>query len=280
MIWQPIYTVTGADFDSRAKGMKSANHWLPAVLLLALWIFCLTPTFTRADQQSTRKTNGALQFVSKKGFVQNATSETANTTTTSNVTNLTDTNVTLPSSSAAGTVNNNRTEQHSVTISVVQGQGEACLSSQDQLPVCTTGSETLLVNGGELVNIDATPASGFIWDRYGGLGSGQGQNFNVMITQNGTADVYFTQASMSNMNLTVVSVPTNNVATTTSEESAPTIAVPNVPVTVTQNVNQTVSITQTEASSTINYTVTSTVANNTITFVVNETTTVSTTTGP
>ncbi|HXZ89862.1 MAG TPA: hypothetical protein VEG61_02265 [Candidatus Dormibacteraeota bacterium] len=169
---------------------------------------------------------------------------------------------------------NNGTGQHSVTIHVVQGQGEICLSSQDHMPVCTTASQTIPVNNGELVNFDATADTGFTWDHYDGLGIGQAQNFNAAITQDTATGVYFTPMSTTNATA-AISLPTysttttrssNNSITTTLIANNITIPVPsNVTVTVTQYVNQTVSVTQTVGTSTISYTVTSTVAITTMT---------------
>ena len=435
-----------------AKEMKSANQYLPAILLLALSIFCLTPTLTRADQQSTvgkitidvagqataiggngasgattlnltakayknsdqwliiQNITGALQIGSAKfsisggqgsvsivgaiaifadtptkkgqlilhgtlngnsitfgtpsqllstaylnlsgslngleniptasettqpqpaittgtgGTVQSATTSSsqnqhvnstsslstsepqnttihsANTTLTKtmNTTSaITSTTAVIVSSSSYtlqnGTSNVNGTKQHTVTIHVVQGQGEICLSSRDQMPLCTTTTQTVTISDGELVDFDSTPNNGFTWDHYDGLGSGQGQNFNTIITQDNTVGAYFKPTSTSGTSATAaISLPTSNLSTTSYAIEAST-ATPignttqttseDVTVTVTQYVNQTVSVTHTVAYHTVSYTVTSTVALTTITrgnviSTTSETTTVSTTTGP
>jgi len=229
---------------------------------------------------------------------QNATTQAANTfTTTANATvEVTSTTASFAAASSSmienGTTSNNiGTGQHSVTIHVVQGQGEICLSSRDQMPVCTTASQTVPVNDGELVNFDATADNGFTWDHYDGLGIGQAQEFNAVITGDNATGVYFTP--MSTVNATAaVSLSTDSFTAISSSDGSTTTTTPiaNITIPVPSNVtvthvNQTVSVTQIVANGTISYTVTSTVANTTIThgsttLVVNATSTVSTTTEP
>ena len=282
--------------------MKTAHQILPAALFVILSIFCLTPTLTRAGQSQleTIITDASGEATASNSPLQNATTE-ANTpyTTTANVTvGVTNTTATLTATSGSvienGTAsNNNGTEQHSVTIHVVQGQGEICLSSQVQMPLCTSTSQTVPVNAGGLVNFDSTADNGFVWDHYDGLGIGQGQDFNAVITRDTATGVYFTPMSTANATA-AISLPTDSITTISSSgDSTTTIPIANittpvpsnVTVTVTQYVNQTVSVTQTVGTDTISYTVTSTVAISTITqknatLAVYSTTTVSTTTGP
>jgi hypothetical protein len=248
--------------------MKTAHQYVSAVLFLILSIFCLTS-------------------------FQNATTQAASTNAKAIVEVTNSTATTASSSVIENGITSNGTGQHSVTIHVVQGQGEICLSSQDQMPVCTTASQIVTVNDGELVNFDATADTGFAWNHYDGLGTGQAQDFNCVITQDNATGVYFTPMSTAN-STAAISLQTNSTTiissseggTTTSPIANITMPVPsNVTVTVTQYVSQTVSVTQTVANSTISYAVTSTVANTTITqgnatLTVNATTTVSTTTNP
>jgi hypothetical protein len=157
------------------------------------------------------------------------------------------------------------------------------------MPVCTTASQIVTVNDGELVNFDATADTGFAWNHYDGLGIGQAQDFNCVITQDNATGVYFTPVSTANATA-AISLQTNSTisssdgSTTNTPIANITMPVPsNVTVTVTQYVSQTVSVTQTVANSTISYAVTSTVVNTTITqdnatLAVNATTTVSITT--
>jgi len=248
--------------------MKAAHQYVSAVLFLILSIFWFT-SFQNATTQAAGTTAKVIVLV-------------ANSTATSS------------SMIENGMMSNaNGTGQRSVTIHVVQGQGEICLSSQNLLPVCTTASQTILVNDGELVNFDATADAGFIWDHYDGLGTGQAQNFNCVITQDNATGVYFTPMSTANSTAAIslqtestTTISSSDVSTTTTPIANITMPVPsNVTVTVTQYVSQTVSVTQTVAYGTISYAVTSTVANTTITqgnatLTVNATTTVSTTTNP
>jgi len=245
--------------------MKTAHQYVSAVLFVILSIFCFT--------------------------FQNATTQAA-ITTAKVIVQVMNSTATIASSSMIenGIASNaNGTGQHSVTIHVVQGQGEICLSSQDQMPVCTTASQIVTVNDGELVNFDATADTGFAWNHYDGLGIGQAQDFNCVITQDNATGVYFTPVSTANATA-AISLQTNSTisssdgSTTNTPIANITMPVPsNVTVTVTQYVSQTVSVTQTVANSTISYAVTSTVVNTTITqdnatLAVNATTTVSITT--
>ena len=245
--------------------MKTAHQYVSAVLFVILSIFCFT--------------------------FQNATTQAA-ITTAKVIVQVMNSTATIASSSMIenGIASNaNGTGQHSVTIHVVQGQGEICLSSQDQMPVCTTASQIVTVNDGELVNFDATADTGFAWNHYDGLGTGQGQDFNCVITQDNATGVYFTPVSTANATA-AISLQTNSTisssdgSTTNTPIANITMPVPSkVTVTVTQYVSQTVSVTQTVANSTISYAVTSTVVNTTITqdnatLAVNATTTVSITT--
>ena len=90
-------------------------------------------------------------------------------------------------------------------IQVVQGHGELCVSSQNLMPTCTTTKENVTVNAGDLVNFAATPATGFAWDHYDGIGSEQEQNFNIAITQDASIEVYFT--SVGNVHISAVGSP-------------------------------------------------------------------------
>jgi len=216
------------------------------------------------------------------------------------------------------TPSDNGTGQLALTMSVVQGQGEICASGRDLMPVCTTSNQTVAVNNGALVNFDSTPDTGFVWDHYDGLGVGQAQNFNANITQNAGIGAYFVPGSDVNANVTMAASPalpnvtsspanivvtpniiTNITATTTlsNDSTSVTLTTPpvggaisstsvprNATVTVTQYLNQTISVTQTVANATISYTVTYTVANTTVTqanvtITVNATTTTASTTG-
>jgi hypothetical protein len=179
------------------------------------------------------------------------------------------------------------------------------------MPICTTASQTVAVNDGDMVNFDSDAVSGFAWDHYDGLGIGQAQNFNANITQDSAIGAFFTatQAQAANVTasinlssngptttrttassvaITSVAMPNNATTTTTSVLNAPatstTIPVPNnSTVTTSQGVNQTVYVTQTVADTTITNIVTTTVANVTVTQA-NSTTTVTmtivVTTGP
>jgi hypothetical protein len=239
---------------------------------------------------------------------QNTTIQAANTTLTptANQTEVTNTTLIFATSSLIppnGT-STSYGAKHMVTVHVVQGQGEICLSSQEQMPTCTTSSQAVPVSNGGLVNIDATPDNGFAWGHYDGLGSGQAQNFNIAITQDSIIGVYFTATSNVSASATPAISPAVNLSTrsstatrttstqentSTSTTMMTTLPTPgNVTVTVTQYLNQTVSVTHTVAYNTISVTVMSTVANTTITqgnvTSTNRTTTVSTTvsttTGP
>ena len=165
--------------------------------------------------------------------------------------------------------------QHSVTIHVVLGQGEICLSSQYLMPVCATASQTVAIRDGDMVHFDSDANSGFAWDHYDGLGAGQQQNFNANITQDAVIGAYFMPMSGSS-NVTAGTLPAQAfIASSTSVNSSTTttldpttIPVPgNVTVTVTQYVSQTVFVTQT-------------VASNTVTITANATTTASNSTHP
>jgi len=226
----------------------------------------------------------------------NAATRTTNATLT---TTLTTSTFVVTSSSLienSTTSSSNETERLTVTIQVIEGEGEICLSSQEQMPLCTNTTQTATVNAGELVNFDATADNGFTWGHYDGLGLGQAENFNAVITQNNAIGVYFAPLSTSNANVTSAislsnAVTTISVTTMSSSQDSttstpiPTTAPPaqgDVTVTVTQYVNQTVSVTQTAAYTTVSYTVTTTVANTTVaqgnmTSSVNETTIASTT---
>jgi len=177
--------------------------------------------------------------------VQNATTQ-ANTsfTTTGNATvGVTTTANFAASSSAIGngtTSNNNGTGQHTVTIHVVQGQGEICLSSQDQMPVCTSVSQTVSVNDGELVNFDATADNGFTWDHYDGIGIGQTQDFNAVITQDTATGVYFKPMSTANATA-AINLPTDSITPiSSSHDSTTTIPIANITMPLPSNVPATV----------------------------------------
>ena len=256
-------------------------------------------TTSTSSLKMTQHTNSTS--ILQTSTLQNTTTQSTHTssTTIANVTvEVTNTTAIFAATSSSvienvTTSNNNETGRHSVTIHVVQGQGEICLSSRDQMPVCTTASQTVSVKDGELVNFDATPDNGFTWDHYDGLGIGQAQNFNAVITQDNATGVYFTPMSTANATA-AISLPTDTNTTISSSDDSTigtaiatnTMPMPsNGTVTMTQYVSQTVFVTQTLANSTISYAVTSTVAKTTITrgnttLVVNATTTVSTTTEP
>jgi len=214
------------------------------------------------------------------------------------------------------TPSDNGVGQLNLKISVVQGQGEICVSGRDMMPVCTTSSQTVAINNSALIHVDSTPDTGFVWDRYDGLGVGQPQSFNANITQDVAAGVYFVPASGASTNVTVAASPVianttttiiptdaaapinlSNVSTTTTLFNDTTMSVTattdsvnggippstnnpatgNVTLTVTQYLNRTISVTQTVANATVSYTVTHTVANTTVTQA-NETVTVTATT--
>ena len=191
--------------------------------------------------------------------------------------------------------------QHNLVISIAQGQGEICVTSQQFMPVCTTASQTVVVNNGDMVNFDSDAVSGFAWDHYDGLGIGQAQNFNANITQDTTIGAYFipTQAQAANFtsidpsndsvttisttvtNLTTFPVATSNDVTTTVVNAPATSAtipmLSNYTISTAQSTGQTFYVTQTAANTTVTNTVTTTVANVTVTQA-NSTTTVTTTT--
>jgi len=237
-----------------AKDMKTAHRNLPAVLFLILSIFCLTPTLTRADQSQTSTSSlNVTQHANSTSTLsnsplQNATTQAANTpfTTTANVTvEVTNTTaIFAATSSSVGengtTSNSNGTGQHSVTIHVVQGQGEICLSSRDQMPVCTTASRTVPVNDGELVNFDATADNGFTWDHYDGIGIGQTQDFNAVITQDTATGVYFKPMSTANATA-AINLPTDSITPiSSSHDSTTTIPIANITMPLPSNVPATV----------------------------------------
>ena len=132
----------------------------------------------------------------------NATVQTVNTTENS----VNTSNGTMPTPSTG-------VGQSKMTIHVAQGVGEICLSSRDQLPVCTTGSQMVAVANGELVNLDSDAGNGFMWDHYDGLGIGQAQNFNANVTQDNLVGVYFSPALEGTANVTTaaaISLPADN----------------------------------------------------------------------
>jgi hypothetical protein len=148
-----------------------------------------------------------------------------------------------PSDSGVGLLN--------VKIDVVQGQGEICVSSRYLMPVCTTSSQTVAVNGSASVHIDSTPDTGFVWDHYDGLGVGEAQSFNANITQDVATGVYFVPASGASSNVTVAASPAVVNLTTTS--SSTDVVVPsnlfNVNTTTTTLYNETtLSVTAATAS--------------------------------
>ena len=254
-----------------------------------------------AQQKSTSSSAQQINSTSSTRTLQNATTSSPVTTvagsatTTSQITNTTQSMVDLATSIGNATLPapSSGVEQFNVMIRVVQGEGEICLTSQLQLPVCTSSSQTVPVNKGELVNFDSDAGSGFAWDHYDGLGFGQSQNFNANITQDALVGAYFSPTQGGGVNAvtsstissvmdgivtsqvfasgnTLPAIPTDNVTTSNPFSSATmpvitTATAGDSTVTVTQYVNQTVFVTQTVADATVNYTVTTTVANLTIT---------------
>ena len=214
-------------------------------------------------------------------MLQNTTTEAANASSTVNanstvqVLNTTQSSINASASTGNGTMPTPSVGvgQSKLTIHVVQGVGEICLSSRDQLPVCTTGSQTVPVANGELVNLDSDAGIGFTWDHYDGLGVGQAQNFNANVTQDNAVGVYFSSGLAGAGNVTTalaVSAPANSMTTPVSSMNitSQTVNTPDLgdsTATVSQYVTQTVSVTQTVANVTINRTVTTTVGNVTVT---------------
>jgi hypothetical protein len=258
-------------------------------------ITSVAASHTNATQQLNFTSSSSTQML------QNTTTEAVNTSLAISA-NVQASNTTVNSITPNTPVGNGTTPslssgvaQHSVTIHVVLGQGEICLSSRYLIPVCATASQTVAVRDGDMVNFDADANSGFAWDHYDGLGTGQAQNFDANITQDGVIGAYFMPILAGSSNVTAaITLPAQGVTTsstsvnssTTAIVDPATIPVPgNVTVTVTQYVSQTVFVTQTVANETITYTATSATGNTTVTqanmtISVNATTTASSTTHP
>jgi hypothetical protein len=287
-------TLTGTINNGTQQNANTATN---TTTIETTTLYNSTQTLANKTQQVnstlTSSTVTTQNLTAQVAITTTASNASASWTTTSQNANATESTATIAAATGNGTTPGSAgLSLHRIVIQVVQGHGELCLGSRDLMPVCTASSQSVTVNDGDTVNFAATADDGFVWDHYDGLGSGQAQNFNAVITQDGSAGVYFVASGNGSIS-TFSAPPTNNVSvsSTTTVSDAPTVGSATVPlqgnatVTVTQYVNQTFTATQTEATSTVTYTVTITASNAAMTqrnatVTANETTTVTTSTSP
>jgi len=85
---------------------------------------------------------------------------------------------------------------HNVTIAVKQGSGSICSSDPTAPPAnCTSTSTVVSVRDGTVITFSSTPASGYTFQKYDGVGTSQSQTFNFTVTADCAVGVYFLASS-------------------------------------------------------------------------------------